>query len=221
MTRILLICVVTCAFFADSLAASVPLTDCQRRRERELRVTQTQNLTGLVVPECDENGEYLPKQCFGQAVRGPPFCACYDKEFGQIKAPSRKIVSCNCIRQHHEWQRISRSQRGDEPRCNGTSGEFHAVQCSATHHWCVNTTSGVPNGELLPGGCSTDLSSITCAIGGTHHGHEDHGHHGGAHAHHGGSSDQHNSTHSGESSTQHGDTSHQGGSGESGHSGHH
>lgn len=221
MTRILLCFVVIGAFFADSLAASVPLTDCQRRREREQRVTQTQNLTGLVVPECDENGEYLPKQCFGQAVRGPPFCACYDREFGQIKAPSRKIVSCHCIREHHEWQRTSRTQRGNEPRCNGTSGEFHAVQCNATHHWCVNTTSGVQHGPQMQGGCSSDLSSMTCGIGGPHHGHHDDSTHRGAQAHHGDSSDHHDTTRHSGSSTQHGDTSHHSGSDASGHSDHH
>lgn len=157
----LTICILTIFAIAGlTYGASVRLTDCQRRREREQRVTQ--NLTGLLIPECDKNGEYLSKQCFGQAVRGPPFCACYDREFGQIKEPSRHLVSCNCIRSLNEWERSRGRDRGSAPRCNTTSGEYHPVQCSDTKHWCVDTDTGEKRGAEMTGGCSTDLKAVTC-----------------------------------------------------------
>uniref|UniRef100_A0A023GB76 Thyroglobulin type-1 domain-containing protein n=1 Tax=Amblyomma triste TaxID=251400 RepID=A0A023GB76_AMBTT len=145
-------------------------SDCQRRRRTEQRVTRNQ--AGLLVPECDENGEYLAIQCFGQTVGGGrPFCACYDREFGQIKAPSRHLKSCNCIRKHHEWEHNRGRQSENEPRCNATSGEFNAVQCSHSEHWCVDRDSGVLLGEKRSGGCTSDLSEESCGIGGDRHGH--------------------------------------------------
>uniref|UniRef100_A0A023FUD9 Putative thyropin n=1 Tax=Amblyomma cajennense TaxID=34607 RepID=A0A023FUD9_AMBCJ len=145
-------------------------TDCQRRRRTEQHATR--NLTGLLVPECDEHGEYKAIQCFGEAVRGRPFCACYDREFGQIKGPSRSLRSCNCIRAHHEWERSrDSSRRESEPRCDTTSGEFNPVQCSRDEHWCVDRDTGAQLSEKQRGGCSTDLSQASCGIGDTHHGH--------------------------------------------------
>ncbi|XP_077536312.1 U20-hexatoxin-Hi1a-like [Haemaphysalis longicornis] len=207
MTGIILCFVLICAFVADSLSASTGQTDCQRRRLQEQHATG--NLTGLLVPECDEHGEYLPIQCFGATTRGRRFCACYDREFGQIKAPSLNLVSCACIRQHHDWEHAEASARGNEPHCNLTSGEFKPVQCSPTHHWCVNTTSGEPVGEHMAGGCSGNLSSVTCGIDGTHHGHASHhddSAHGGSSSHHGHTSGHGDSTH-------HSGASHDAGSG--------
>nr|DAA34697.1 TPA_inf: putative thyropin precursor [Amblyomma variegatum] len=147
-------------------------TDCQRRRRTEQRATR--NLTGLLVPECDDHGEYKAIQCFGETVRGRPFCACYDREFGQIKGPSRSLRSCNCIRAHYEWERSRGSDhRESEPRCDTTSGEYNAVQCSSNEHWCVDRDTGVPLGQRERGGCSTDLSHVSCGIGDSHHGYGD------------------------------------------------
>lgn len=213
MDRFAVLFMVICAFIAHSLAASTRQTDCQRRREQELRATR--NLTGLLVPVCDEHGEYLPMQCFGQAVRGRPFCACYDSDFGQIKGPSRNLLTCNCIRKHHDWEHNRGADRGNEPHCNTTSGEYNPVQCSNTHHWCVNTTSGEHLGEEVSGGCSSDLSNVTCPRAGSHHGHDSpHGDsaHRGTASHRGGSSDHDDSSHQSGSSSQHGGTSPQGGS---------
>lgn len=176
----------------EASLTSARLTDCQRRREREQRVTHNLSL-GLLVPECDENGEYLSRQCFGQAVRGPPFCACYDRDFGQIKGPSRKIVACDCIRAHHEWERTRGRPRRSAPRCNTTSGEFDPVQCDDTKHWCVDTYTGEKKGIEMDGGCRTDLTAAPCARPGSHEGHVSaHGH-----ASHQGTSTRHSGPHPG------------------------
>uniref|UniRef100_A0A023GBD0 Putative thyropin n=1 Tax=Amblyomma triste TaxID=251400 RepID=A0A023GBD0_AMBTT len=202
-------------------------TDCQRRRRNEQRATR--NLTGLLVPECDEHGEYKAMQCFGEAVRGRPFCACYDNEFGQIKGPSRQLRSCNCIREHHDWERSNRgsSRREGGPRCDTTSGEYQPVQCTSTEHWCVDTDTGVQLGEKLRGGCSTDLSQVNCGIGGSHHGHGvghgDSTHRGGSHegsgSHHGEDSRRGSSSRHDDDTSDHGTSGSRSGSGSRGASG--
>lgn len=150
-------------FALIGLASAAPNrpTDCERRRLEELQ--STRNLTGIVVPECDEHGEYRPMQCFGDAIRGGrPYCACYDREFGQIKGPSRKLLSCNCIRRHHDWTNNRGLERGYEPRCNSTTGQYDPAQCNSTHHWCVHEETGNQYGYERVGGCSTDLSRLDC-----------------------------------------------------------
>ncbi|XP_075555252.1 U20-hexatoxin-Hi1a-like [Dermacentor variabilis] len=205
MTRTVFLALAIFALVGYAVCASTRETDCQRRRRNEQGATR--NLTGLLVPECDEHGNYKAIQCFGEAVRGRPFCACYDNEFGQIKGPSRSLRSCNCVRDHHEWQQRSRSQKGPEPRCDATSGEYNAVQCDVGEHWCVDRDTGRQEGERQPGGCSSDLSAISCGVGGTHHGHGDsHG----SSSHHGGSGH-----HDSSGSSSHGTSSHHGGSGSS------
>uniref|UniRef100_A0A0C9SEE9 Putative thyropin n=1 Tax=Amblyomma americanum TaxID=6943 RepID=A0A0C9SEE9_AMBAM len=187
-------------------------TDCQRRRRNEQRATR--NLTGLLVPECDEHGEYKAIQCFGETVRGRPFCACYDREFGQIKGPSRSLRSCNCIRAHHEWEHSRDSSRRDsEPRCDTTSGEFNPVQCSREEHWCVDRDTGAQLSEKQRGGCATDLSHASCGISDTQHGHgAGHGdstHRGGS-RHSDSSHHDDDSSHRGSSSSRGTSTSHSG-----------
>ncbi|XP_077536540.1 U20-hexatoxin-Hi1a-like [Haemaphysalis longicornis] len=192
------ILILACVAFASCAPAGE--TDCQRRRREQ---SATGNHTGLLVPECDEHGHYLPIQCFGQATDGSRFCACYDKDFGQIKAPSKKVKSCNCIRKHHDWQQQNATHRENEPRCNTTTGEFQEVQCTSTHHWCVDKETGDHLGTEMSGGCDIDLSFITCGADGTHHGHTEHHdgpHHGsvsehGAGSHHG-ASPEHGDQHS-------------------------
>lgn len=167
------------AFIGHTSGASTGKTDCERRRLEAFQ--STHNLTDLLVPFCDEHGEYLPLQCFGDIIEGRPFCACYDRDFGQIKEPSRKIVSCNCIRLHHDWEHNRELERGNEPRCNSTSGEFDPVQCNATHHWCVHEETGNKFGYERSGGCSTDISRVTCGrdaflhVPGSNHGDSGHG----------------------------------------------
>uniref|UniRef100_A0A023G1K6 Putative thyropin n=1 Tax=Amblyomma parvum TaxID=251391 RepID=A0A023G1K6_AMBPA len=189
-------------------------TDCQRRRREEQE--STEHRANLLIPECDENGDYKALQCFGRAVRGKPFCACYDKDFGQIKGPSKNIESCNCVRAHHEWEHSTDSNKGSEPRCNATSGAYNQVQCDTNEHWCVDWDSGEQQGLKMNGGCSTDLSGMTCGIVGTHHAHS--GSHHGESAHHHGASDAHSGSGSDGTShhgahDHHGDTSHHGDAG--------
>lgn len=166
---LLLLVILSCIAYATSVPTGE--TDCQRRRREQ---SSTGNHTGLLIPECDEHGHYLSIQCFGEAVDGSRFCACYDKDFGQIKAPSKKVKSCNCIRKHHDWHQQNGTERENEPRCNTTTGEFQPVQCTSTHHWCVNTHTGEHLGREMSGGCGIDLSFITCGVDGTHHGHTEH-----------------------------------------------
>uniref|UniRef100_A0A023GAV9 Putative thyropin n=1 Tax=Amblyomma triste TaxID=251400 RepID=A0A023GAV9_AMBTT len=187
-------------------------TDCQRRRRQE--TANTADRAGLLVPECDEHGEYKALQCFGDAVQGRPFCACYDKEFGQIKGPSKNIKSCHCVRAHYEWEHKTESDKGSEPRCNTTSGEYNPVQCDAESHWCVDWDTGAQRGLKMNGGCTTDLSAMSCGIDGTHHGDS---------AHHHASCDPHSGTcsHDASSSSHHGDGGHHGDSSHHGDAGQH
>ncbi|KAL3184257.1 hypothetical protein MRX96_032142 [Rhipicephalus microplus] len=223
MTRISFFTLTVFALIGYVYCASTRETDCQRRRRNEQRATR--NLTGLLVPECDEDGNYKAIQCFGETVRGGrPFCACYDNEFGQIKGPSRNLRSCNCIRAHHEWERQSRSQRVPEPRCDATSGEYNAVQCDVTSHWCVEPDSGRQLGERQSGGCSDNLSSVSCGVGGTHHGHDapHTGYRSGDHSasngdHHRGTSHHGTSAHDDRTSQRSGSSGSRGSSGSSGH----
>ncbi|XP_077536659.1 U20-hexatoxin-Hi1a-like [Haemaphysalis longicornis] len=155
--------VVIAIFALMGLASASPTqrSDCEQRRDEVL--TSTHNVTGIVVPDCDEHGEYRPLQCFGDAIGGGrPYCACYDRQFGQIKGPSRKLLSCNCIRTHHDWENNREFDRRSEPRCNSTTGEFDPMQCNSTHHWCVHEETGNQYGYERIGGCSTDLSTFTC-----------------------------------------------------------
>lgn len=199
MNRINFLTLAICTLVGYVLCTPTGETDCQRRRRNEQSATG--NLSGLLVPECDEHGNYKPIQCFGETIRGRRFCACYDKEFGQIKGPSRSLRSCNCVVAYHEWEHTPASERGSEPHCNATSGEYNPVQCNTTDHWCVETDSGRLLGAKMHGGCSTDLSNISCGIDGTHHGH--HGSHG--QSPHGSHSDSHHGTHA----DPHTDASHQ------------
>ncbi|KAL1487395.1 hypothetical protein MTO96_030971 [Rhipicephalus appendiculatus] len=181
MTRINFIALATCALVGYVLCASTGETDCQRRRRTEQSATS--NLTGLLVPEC------------ASALATTTSSV-------QIKGPSRNLRSCNCIVAYHEWEHKSPEERGSEPHCNTTSGEYNPVQCNSTDHWCVEPDSGRLLGAKMTGGCSSDLSSMSCGIDGTHHGH--HGSH--SDSHHGSHGDSHHGSHGDSHHGAHGDS---------------
>ncbi|XP_064466358.1 U20-hexatoxin-Hi1a-like [Ornithodoros turicata] len=116
--------VIALAAVCHGAASGSRQTDCQRRAEQERRVTA---LPGHIVPECDANGEYKAKQCFGARRKGNPFCSCYTRDYVQIKGPSTKITDCECVRERHEilqQQRRAGNRAGNVPTCNEETGEY-------------------------------------------------------------------------------------------------
>uniref|UniRef100_A0A131Z4G3 Thyropin n=1 Tax=Rhipicephalus appendiculatus TaxID=34631 RepID=A0A131Z4G3_RHIAP len=78
------------------------------------------------------------------------------------------------------------------------------MQCDSSAHWCVEPDSGRLLGAKMTGGCSSDLSSMSCGIDGTHH-----GHHGSpSDSHHGSHSDSHHGSHGDSHHGSHGDSHH-------------
>nr|AAS01022.1 putative thyropin precursor [Ornithodoros moubata] len=112
------------AFAAINYGVSAAsLTDCQLRAERERRVT---GVPGHIIPECDENGEYKAKQCFGARVGGAsPFCNCFSRDYRVLLGPSTRITNCDCVRERHELQQRqgTRSNAG-LPNCDSRTGEY-------------------------------------------------------------------------------------------------
>lgn len=130
------------------------LSDCQQRRDREARV----NISSPITIECNEDGTYKALQCFGTPVKNKGrFCACYDNDYNQIKGPSTKLKSCNCVREYHEKTHHRGSQQPANvhiPSCDTVTGEYEKKQCDDSHHWCVNSDTGAQLGQKLEGGCS-------------------------------------------------------------------
>ena len=71
---------------------------------------------GRVIPECDENGEYKNKQCFGEATKGPSFCSCWAPNGDIITSPSRTLKSCKC----HVSSHLAMKNRGKFVTLNST-----------------------------------------------------------------------------------------------------
>lgn len=96
-----------------------------------------------LIPECDQKGDYKPRQCF----KDSSFCACWTKTGHPVTQPSKKIKACDCLVQQHDV-----TKKGNvgafKPQCED-DGKFKKVQChsSTGHCWCAHPETGVKTTE--------------------------------------------------------------------------
>ncbi|CAL1285399.1 unnamed protein product [Larinioides sclopetarius] len=111
-------------------------SDCEKHRERES--ASNAPLPLRMVPECDENGDYKPMQCF----RDSNFCACWDKSGNPVTQPSGHVRSCKCLLEKHV------AENGGligafKPACE-EDGKYKKTQChgSTGYCWCAHQETG-------------------------------------------------------------------------------
>lgn len=77
-------------------ASAAEETACQSHRKREM--ASSTRLPGRVIPECDANGNYMPKQCFSDVTtRKARWCGCWNANGDIITNPSTKTEECKCV----------------------------------------------------------------------------------------------------------------------------
>ncbi|XP_056419114.1 thyroglobulin-like [Hyla sarda] len=122
---------------------------CQKERQALLGASRP--LLGAFVPECDEKGNYIPKQCHGSTG----YCWCVNEEGKEIDgtktSPGQPSQTCEdsaakkstpCLR--HRQRALGEGKKpipiGEfVPECND-DGHYVPKQChgSTGHCWCVN-----------------------------------------------------------------------------------
>uniref|UniRef100_A0A3Q3VSX2 Uncharacterized protein n=1 Tax=Mola mola TaxID=94237 RepID=A0A3Q3VSX2_MOLML len=141
-----------------------PKTHCERHRDS----VQTTPLVGAYVPQCDPNGQYIPKQCHSSTGH----CWCVDSS-GQERAgtrtpPGAPTVDCDRPERpktHCEQHRDSVQTTSPEgypldgayvPQCDA-NGQYTPQQChgSTGHCWCVNSRGQERAGTRTPPGAPT------------------------------------------------------------------
>ncbi|XP_056419511.1 saxiphilin-like [Hyla sarda] len=119
-------------------------------KERQALLGAGRPLLGAFVPECDEKGNYFPKQCHGSTG----YCWCVNKEGKEIEgtktSPGQPLQTCEdsadqkstpCLR--HRQRALGGGKRpmmgAFVPKCDD-DGEYVPKQChgSTGHCWCVN-----------------------------------------------------------------------------------
>uniref|UniRef100_A0A482ZC70 U56-Theraphotoxin-Sfo1a_1 n=1 Tax=Selenotholus foelschei TaxID=1905327 RepID=A0A482ZC70_9ARAC len=122
--------------FAACVNGAKEKTECEKHRERE--TNSRAPLPMRLIPECDENGDYKPLQCF----KDSNFCACWDKTGEAMTDPSNKIKACDCIVQRETTHR-KRLIGAYAPQCQ-EDGKYTKIQChgSTGHCWCAEEHSG-------------------------------------------------------------------------------
>ncbi|XP_035984365.1 nidogen-2 isoform X2 [Fundulus heteroclitus] len=159
-----------------------PRVDCSRADEPERARTHCEHhrdsvqttgpdglpLVGAYVPQCDENGQYVPQQCHGSTGH----CWCVDSR-GQERAgtrspPGTPRVDCSRAdeleraRTHCEHHRDSVQTTGPDglplvgayvPQCD-ENGQYVPQQChsSTGHCWCVDSRGQERAGTRSPPG---------------------------------------------------------------------
>jgi hypothetical protein len=128
------------------------VTECQRKRIQALdnKNNQTNVQANVLIPECDENGDYLPLQCYGTAISGGRFCLCWDKESQVVRGPSKNIKACKCFVEQYE---AAKRNIRYFPQCED-SGFYKSLQCSIGKWWCVDPNKGIIKGLKHSGSCS-------------------------------------------------------------------
>ncbi|RWS28881.1 putative neurotoxin LTDF S-18-like protein [Leptotrombidium deliense] len=106
-------------------------TLCQEHREREQKSSNVAKL----VPECDENGDYKPKACYGESVNGKPFCICFAKNGDVVKSPSRNTAACACYVEQHEATKPPLRKGAFKPSCE-KDGTYSKKQCHSSTGMC-------------------------------------------------------------------------------------
>ncbi|XP_067125473.1 U20-hexatoxin-Hi1a-like [Centruroides vittatus] len=105
-------------------------TECEKHRKRE----QSHDAVGLVVPECDKNGDYKGLQCH----KDHSFCQCWNKKGIPLTAPSKKIKACECPRDKASAEKDV-LLGSYIPQCK-EDGTYERTQCWASTGtcWCVD-----------------------------------------------------------------------------------
>lgn len=125
-----------------------------------------------MIPECEENGDYKPRQCHPPATDGKRFCQCWAPDGAVLSSPSKQTESCKCHMDRFKAQNppgsnnvsngsnVSNQRRligAFVPECEN-NGKFKPKQChgSTGHCWCVDSVTGEQRGERVRG-------ELTCA----------------------------------------------------------
>ncbi|XP_041834477.1 thyroglobulin-like isoform X3 [Melanotaenia boesemani] len=137
---------------------------CQRHKD-ELKGIDTS--VGVFVPECDENGDYQPKQCHASTGE----CRCVDKRGIQISGTETRAGSpppdCSKAAERHCEHHKTRVEAtgtligGFLPKCD-ENGKYQPQQCHAStgHCWCVNKKgTEKPGTRTAPGTPPVDCST--------------------------------------------------------------
>ncbi|XP_070711595.1 nidogen-2 [Pempheris klunzingeri] len=153
-----------------------PKTHCEQRRDSgQTTSPEGYPIVGSFVPQCDAEGQYLPRQCHGSSGH----CWCVDS-LGQERAGTRTppgTPSVDCDRpvpvaptQRPEsvcerWRTTLIEHYGGKPdptqyvpQCE-PDGQFSPVQCygETTYCWCVDQ-----DGREVPGTRSHDVVKPAC-----------------------------------------------------------
>ncbi|KAG8181182.1 hypothetical protein JTE90_010954 [Oedothorax gibbosus] len=116
--------------------ADTELTECQQHRDRESRSNAP--LPMRLIPECDDNGDYKPLQCF----QNSEFCACWDKAGNPLTQPSKKVKHCECLAKKIDAEANPMPGKF-KPRCED-DGKYQKHQChgSTGFCWCAHPETG-------------------------------------------------------------------------------
>ncbi|KAE8278631.1 Nidogen-2 [Larimichthys crocea] len=149
-----------------------PKTHCEHHRE-SVQTTSPEGypIAGVFVPQCDDNGQYIPLQCHGSTG----YCWCVQNN-GQEIAGTRTVpgeTPTNCDnpveperpKTHCEHHRDSVQTTSPEgypivgayvPQCDA-NGQYRPLQChgSSGHCWCVDSTGQERAGTRTPPGTPT------------------------------------------------------------------
>ncbi|XP_043966032.1 nidogen-2 isoform X7 [Gambusia affinis] len=145
-----------------------PKTPCEDHRESIQIRSDGNPPPGAYMPQCDQNGLYLPEQC--HASTG--YCWCVDsrgeERAGTRTGPGSPRVDCRTVKTPCEEQR-DRAQASIQerypagvfvPRCDA-QGQFLPQQChgSTGHCWCVDSRGQERAGtRTAPGASPVDCS---------------------------------------------------------------
>ncbi|XP_027147434.1 nidogen-2 isoform X8 [Larimichthys crocea] len=149
-----------------------PKTHCEHHRD-SVQTTSPEGypIAGVFVPQCDDNGQYIPLQCHGSTG----YCWCVQNN-GQEIAGTRTVpgeTPTNCDnpveperpKTHCEHHRDSVQTTSPEgypivgayvPQCDA-NGQYRPLQChgSSGHCWCVDSTGQERAGTRTPPGTPT------------------------------------------------------------------
>ncbi|XP_069022442.1 nidogen-2 isoform X2 [Embiotoca jacksoni] len=144
-----------------------PKTHCEHHRDGvQTSSPEGHPLVGAFVPQCDADGQYLPRQCHGSTGH----CWCVDRRRGQERPGTRTppgTPSVDCDRperpkthcEHHRDAVQTSSPEGHPlvgafvPQCDA-NGQYTSLQChgSTGHCWCVDGSGQERAGTRTPPG---------------------------------------------------------------------
>ncbi|XP_044148291.1 thyroglobulin-like isoform X2 [Bufo gargarizans] len=152
-------------------------TPCLRHRQSVLGANKPQ--IGAFVPDCDEKGNYSPKQCFGSTG----YCWCVDEHGDEIEGVRAKQGKVNITCEYTGGEKPCMKERRKSlsggqplpgafmPDCD-EKGNYSPKQChgSTGYCWCVNENgkeisgSRTPPGQQVPTCGASVLSAETSCI---------------------------------------------------------